>query len=131
MNERLVKYLDGVFSPYEDSQSIKDLKEELLNNLQEKFNDFKNQGYADEVAYIKTVNSIGDISEIIETISAKTRELLEMVEKNFTHVDLRDSDLKRVKVHEGNFSHSTLKGADLSGSDLTNSSFHHSELKNV
>jgi hypothetical protein len=78
MNERLIKYLDGAFSPYEDSQAIKELKEELLNNLQEKLVDFKKQGYDDEAAYSKTIASIGDISEIIKTISAKTRELLEV-----------------------------------------------------
>lgn len=131
MNERLITYLDGVFSTYEDSQAIKELKEELLNNLQEKLVDFKNQGYDDEAAYSRTIDSIGDISEIIETISAKTRELLEMVERDFSNIDLRDADLKRVKVHDGRFNDSTLKGADFSGSDLTNSSFKSTALNNV
>jgi uncharacterized protein YjbI with pentapeptide repeats len=133
MNEResLLKYLNEVFSPYEHSQVIEDLKEELLVSLQARLADFKNQGYAEEAAYRKTLDSIGDISEVIEAISAKTRELLELVRKNFSNLDLRDSDLKQVKVHEGRFNHSTLKGADFSGSDLTNSSFRHSALNNV
>lgn len=131
MNERLIEYLDGVFSPYEDSQAIKELKEELLNNLQEKLVDFKNQGYDDETAYSRTIDSIGDTSELIATISAKTGELLEMVERDFSNIDLRDADLKRVKVHDGKFNDSTLKGTDFSGSDLTNSSFNSSELSNV
>ena len=45
MNEKLRRYLDGVFSPYEDLHGIKELKEELLNDLQEKMSDFKKQGH--------------------------------------------------------------------------------------
>ncbi len=131
MNAKLIKYLEEVFSPYEDSQAIKEFREELLNNLQEMFIDFRNQGYDDVTAYSRTINSMGDIAEIIETISAKKRELLEIVERDFSNIDLRDSDLRRVKVHYGEFNHSTFKGTDFSGSDLTNSSFKHSELKNV
>ncbi len=131
MNARIIKYLDEVFSLYEDSQAIKEFREELLNNLQEMLIDFKNQGYDDVTAYSRTINSLGDISEIIETISAKKRELLEMVERDFSNVDLQDSDLRRVKVHYGEFNHSTFKGTAFSGSDLTNSFFKHSALNNV
>ena len=63
MNEKLMKYLDGVFSPYEDERAVKELKEELFADLQEKFSDFKNQGYDDETAYNMTIDSIGDIKE--------------------------------------------------------------------
>ena len=122
MNERLIEYLDGLFSPYEDSQTSRELKEELLNNLQDKLVDFKNQGYDDETAYHKTIVSIGDISEILETMPSKGGDLVEMVEKDFSDTDLQDYDLKRVRIHNGQFNDSTLKGADFSGSDLTNSS---------
>ena len=79
MNKKLIKYLDGVFSPYEDLHSVKELKEELSNDLQEKLSDLKSQGYDEEAAYNMTIDSIGDISEIIESISVKTRELHQMV----------------------------------------------------
>ena len=78
-----MKYLDGVFSPYEDLQAVKELKEELFNDLQEKLSDLKNQGYDEDTAYSMTIDSIGDISEIIESISAKTRELQQMVRTGF------------------------------------------------
>jgi hypothetical protein len=83
MNEKISKYLDGLFEPYEDTHAVKDLKEELLQNLQEKFRDLKDQGYDDETAYRMTVSSIGDISEIMESISAKTKELLEVARRDF------------------------------------------------
>jgi BTB/POZ domain-containing protein KCTD9 len=131
MNEKLMKYLDGVFAPYEDLKMVRELKEELFNNLQEKMSDLKDQGYDDETAYQMTIDSIGDISEIIENISAKTRELLELVQKDFSTMELRNSDLKEVRVPDGKFDYSDLKGTDFSGSDLTNCSFNCSNLNHV
>ncbi len=128
MNEKLTQYLDGLFASYEDSHAVKDLKEELLHDLMEKFRDLKNQGYDDETAYRMTIGSIGDISEIMESISAKTKELLQLVRKNFSATDLRDSDFKGVSVHDGKFNATDLRGSDFSGSDLTNSSFKFSAL---
>lgn len=131
MNEKLSKYLDGVFTPYEDSRAAREFKEELLNDLQQKLQDFKNQGYDDEAAYQMTIDSIGDIAETIESIATKSREQQQMERKDFSMLDLQESDLKGVTVHDGQFNYSALKGTDFSGSDLTNSSFKYSDLRNV
>ena len=131
MNEKLMKYLDGVFSAYEDERAVRELKEELFVDLQDRLSDFKSQGYDDETAYSMTIDSIGDIKEIIESISAKTKELKQMVRKDLSKNNLQDSDLKGVIAHDGEFHYSSLKGSDFSGSDLTNSSFKCSDLTNV
>jgi uncharacterized protein YjbI with pentapeptide repeats len=131
MNDKLMKYLDGVFSPYEDSHTIKELKEELFVDLQEKLSDLKNQGHDDETAYRMTIDSIGDIKEIIESISAKTKELKQMVRHDLSMHNLQDSDLKGVTVRDGKFDASALRGSDLSTSDLANSSYNCSDLRNV
>ncbi|SEN68707.1 pentapeptide repeat-containing protein [Lihuaxuella thermophila] len=131
MSEKLKKYLDSLFSPYEDLQPVKELKEELLIDLQEKLNDLQKQGYDDEAAYRMTISSIGDISEIIDSITEKTRELKQTVLRDFSETDLRNSDFKGVTLHNGNFKSCALKGSDFSGSDLTNSSFNSSDLRQV
>ena len=131
MHEKLASYLDGLFAPYEDTQTVKDLKEELLHDLDEKFNDLKNQGLDDETAYQMTIGSIGDIAEIMESIFVKTKELLQLVRKNFSASDLRNADLAGVEVHDGKFNSSDMRGTDFSGSDLTNSSFRFSDLNGV
>lgn len=131
MNEKLMRYLDGVFSPYGDLQVVRELKEELFTDLQEKLSDLKSQGYDDEAAYRMTISSLGDISEIIESITAKTRELQQMVGMDFSKTNLQNSDLKGVKAHDGKFNYSALKGSDFSDSDLTNSSFKCSDLAQV
>lgn len=131
MNDKLMRYLDGVFAPYEDLHSVKELKEELHVDLQERLNDFKNQGHDDETAYRMTIESIGDIKEIIESISAKTKELKQMVRHDLSMNDLQDADLTGVSVRDGKFDASALKGSDLSTSDLVNSSYKCSDLRDV
>jgi uncharacterized protein YjbI with pentapeptide repeats len=131
MDEKLSRYLDELFAPYADSHDVKDLKEELQHDLEEKYRDLKSQGHDDETAYRMTIGSIGDISEIMESISAKTKELLQLVRRDFSASDLQNADLTGVAVHDGKFDASDLRGADFSGSDLTNSSFKFSDLTNV
>jgi BTB/POZ domain-containing protein KCTD9 len=80
----------------------------LFNDLQEKLIDLKNQGYDDEAAYSMTISSIGDVSEIIDSITTKTRELQQKVQMDFSMIMLENSDFKNVKVHDGKFNYSAL-----------------------
>src|SRR5215207_391086 len=131
MNEKLVKYLDGVFSQYEDGNAIRELKEELKINLRERWRDLKQQGFDDETAYKMTIDSIGDISEAVQSVAGKTKELKQMVNKNLSLMQLEGSDLQGIRIHDGKFNYSALKGTDFSNSDLTNSSFLCSDLTSV
>ncbi len=154
MEEKLMKYLDGVFALYKDLYAVKELKEELYVDLQEKLRDFKERGYDDETAYSMTIDSIGDIEEIIESIidetgearssgknsgrgvimesiTDKIRGLRQTAKRDLSMSNLQDFDLKGIKVQDGKFNRSALKGSDFSGSDLTNSSFKYSDLRNA
>jgi uncharacterized protein YjbI with pentapeptide repeats len=131
MNDKLQKYLEEIFAPYRDQKSILELKEELSNDLQEKFADLAAQGHDDESAYQATVESIGDISEIVESISIKTRELKQAANMDLSTINLQNSDFRGVQVHDGKFNYSDLKGSDFSGADLTSSSFKGADLKGV
>ena len=79
MNKKIKRYLDEIFKPYEDSNTIKELKEELLANMQEKYNDLLKEVLNEDSAFQKTIDSLGDISEIIESISDKAKELHQKV----------------------------------------------------
>lgn len=131
MKDKLKQYLDSVFSPYEDLKQVSELKEELLHDLQEKLTDLKREGYNDEAAYHMTIDSIGEISELIESINAKTRQIQQIVGMDFSKSDLQNSDFKATTVHDGKFNYSNLQGSDFSYSDLTNSSFKCSNLGNT
>lgn len=50
MRERLQTFLADAFASYGDFPARSDVEQELLTNLQEKFDDFKAQGKNDELA---------------------------------------------------------------------------------
>jgi BTB/POZ domain-containing protein KCTD9 len=138
MNKKITRYLDEEFKPYEGLKVIKELKEELLANMQEKYNDLLKEGIDEESAYQKTVNSLGDISEIIESISDKTNELHQKINEptilkgwNLSKSNMVNSNLNSVDLKSGNFSYSDFKNSDFSNSDLSGSTFKSSDLKNV
>jgi uncharacterized protein YjbI with pentapeptide repeats len=88
----------------------------------------KNQGYDDETAYRMTIDSIGDISELIESsIFAKTRELLQKVRTVFSNINLQNSDFKG--VIGSSFKWADLTNVRFDGADLTGAKIIQSDLK--
>lgn len=131
MSDQLKQYLDNVFSRYEDLKPLAELKEELFHNLQEKLNDLKSDGYDDETALQLTIGSIGEISELVESISADKKQLQQIVGMNLSMSNMRNSDLRGVKVHDGKFNYSNLRSSDFSDADLTDGHFKCSNLEYV
>ncbi|MGP4040992.1 pentapeptide repeat-containing protein [Gracilibacillus sp. D59] len=132
MSEKLKKYIDGLFLPYKQSHSVVEIKEELMNNLQEKLHDLKDQGYDEETAFSMTVNSIGDVSEMLEDLpEGNSGDLEEQKPMDFTKMDLRESDFKGVNLQRSEFSKSDMRGSDFTGANLSNSQFVACDLRNV
>ncbi|MDD9267406.1 pentapeptide repeat-containing protein [Paenibacillus sp. GCM10023248] len=131
MNPRLSAYLDDVFSHYEDLKPIRELKEELSQDLQERLLDLQKEGFDEEAAFNRTIASIGEISELIETIHVNTTKLQQIIGLDFSKQNLQKSDLRSVQVHDGKFNYSNMQGSDFSRSDLTNASFKCSNLDGV
>src|SRR5215212_12276945 len=121
MNEKLGKYLDGVFAPYEGVKSVAELKADLLSDLQERFRELKAQGKDDETALAMTIKSIGDIEQTVQEVANLSRSLERQVLTNFSASDLTKSDFAGVKAQKGKFDVSMLRGANFAGADLTGS----------
>src|SRR5579872_4605522 len=68
MEKKLQDYLDEAFAPYGNFPGKTDVKKELLANLVERYNDYKKQGMNDAEAYQMTVDSFGDVEEIMEEV---------------------------------------------------------------
>ena len=131
MNPRLSAYLDEIFSHYEGLKPIQELKEELSNDLQERLKDLQKDGFDENAAFERTIASIGEISELIESIHANTTKLQQIIGIDFSKQNLQKSDLKAIQVHDGKFNYSNLQDSDFSNSDLTNASFKCSNLDRV
>ncbi|WP_062104364.1 pentapeptide repeat-containing protein [Bacillus niameyensis] len=130
MMDQLMTRVQNIFAPYKNSSSAQELEEELLQNLTDKFRDFKQKGYSEEEAYQLTVDSIGDVDELIDSIRLDDNDHSGMKFADLSMKILRGSDFRSVSVHNGKFNHSDLRDSDFSHSDLSNSTFHSSNLQN-
>jgi hypothetical protein len=71
-------YVDSLFSGYEENAELKDFKEELLSNLDEKIANLMQKNMNEEEAYQKAVSELGDISAVADELALrKKREVFE------------------------------------------------------
>jgi uncharacterized protein YjbI with pentapeptide repeats len=129
MDEKLNRYLNGVFAPYDGVKSVDELKADLLSDLQERLSELKAQGKDDEAAFEMTIASIGDIEETVQEVANLSRSLERQVLTNFSASNLPRSDFAGVKAHRGKFEASMLRGSDFAAADLTGSSFKASDVR--
>ena len=73
MNERIAKYVDNLFAIYKETEQLIELKEEIKANLFERINDSMANGVSEEEAFQKASKELGDLSELAEEISNKTK----------------------------------------------------------
>lgn len=65
MNEKLRAQLDKLFVDAPPTRRAAELKEELLANLTDRYNDLISQGYGEEDALRTVLDGIGDVDELI------------------------------------------------------------------
>jgi uncharacterized protein YjbI with pentapeptide repeats len=130
VNEKLTHYLNKIFAPYDESlRAITDLKQELLQDLQERIDDLQKQGVDETTAFRKAVDSLGDIEQTIHDLAERSQKLQRVVLTNFSKTHLAHSDFRNISVHDAKFEQCDLRESDFSHSDLTGSSFKGSDLR--
>lgn len=129
MNQQIHQYVNQLFEPYEGVKTVDELKNELLADLNERYEDLTARGNDGQTALSQTLESIGDIEETLGEIAGLSHTLQRQVLVNFNAQDLGNSDFAGVTLHGGKFEASAMKGADFSGADLTGSSFKSSDLR--
>jgi hypothetical protein len=65
MREQLIQYVNLLFAGARDAEEI---KQEILQNTLDRFDDLVNQGKSPEAAYRLAISGIGDINEILGTM---------------------------------------------------------------
>lgn len=68
------KYVDGLFSGYEQTPELADFKEELRSNLDDRIASLIRKGIPEQDAFTKATTELGDISVLAEEISFKKRK---------------------------------------------------------
>ncbi len=81
MNNKIKNYVDVLFSDIPRTNKAIEMKEEVLSNLSDKFDDFIKQGMSETQAYSMAVSSMGDIDEMLENIKPDA-EFIEKAHKS-------------------------------------------------
>lgn len=85
MIEQIKAYVHGIFAPYQGMKSANELEKELIQSLSEKFNDYKQDGYSEKESYKWTIESIGDVSELVDSIDPNHNEHKEKMYGSFSN----------------------------------------------
>ncbi len=81
MNEKLRRYIDDLFANAPSTVRAVELKEEMYQNLTDKYNDLIAEGKNEESAYNIAIASVGDVDSLISGLSDKKREVNEAAKK--------------------------------------------------
>ncbi len=81
MNEKLRHYIDDLFANAPSTVRAVELKEEMYQNLMDKYNDLINEGKSEESAYNIAVASIGDVDSLIGALSGEKNTVSEKSRK--------------------------------------------------
>ncbi|MFR7881895.1 MAG: permease prefix domain 1-containing protein [Christensenellales bacterium] len=82
MKDKLRNFIESLFEDAPKNKQTIELKEEMLQNLIDKYNDLVDSGKSSEAAYNIATASIGDIHELIRQIE-KREENNPLFEQNY------------------------------------------------
>ena len=68
MNNKLKSYVNGLFADCPKTKKAQELKEEILSNLSEHFNEAIKNGYSENDAYTEAISKLGNIDELLQSI---------------------------------------------------------------
>jgi hypothetical protein len=77
MNEKLRRYIDDLFANAPSTVRAVELKEEMYQNLTDKYNDLIAEGKSEESAYNIAIASVGDVDSLISGLSGEKRSVSE------------------------------------------------------
>jgi len=81
MNERLRHYIDELFAKAPSTVRAVELKEELYQNLTDKYNDLIAEGKSEESAFNIAIASIGDVDSLISGLTGEKQAASETERK--------------------------------------------------
>lgn len=68
MQIRMLREIDAMFEGAPQNRKTLEAKEEMLQNLMEKYDDLRAEGRSEEAAFNIAIGSVGDISDLIEEL---------------------------------------------------------------
>lgn len=89
MNEKLREHIEELFKNAPQTRQAVEIKEEILQNTIDRYNDLKAEGKSDDAAYNIAVAGIGDVSHLIYSMIAP------VASSGYTREEIRKNQNKR------------------------------------
>ena len=89
MNEKLREHIEGLFKNAPQTRQAVEIKEEILQNTIDRYNDLKAEGKSDEAAFNIAVAGIGDVDHLIDSMIAP------MSSSGYSREEIRKNQKKR------------------------------------
>ena len=102
MYEKLQKRVDDLFKNAPDTKRAEDLKEELMANLIDRYNDLIQGGKTEDEAVKITIEGIGDVNELIRSIGGGTASI-RRESKNQYEEEVSTDGCDRVSLNFANY----------------------------
>lgn len=80
MKEKITQHFNKLFADAPKTRKALDLKQEMIQNAMDKFDDMMADGYSEEDAYHNVIESIGDVTELFPEV--EEQNLLALSEKD-------------------------------------------------
>lgn len=68
MNNRIFNYVEGLFEEIPNSKKARDLKSELIANLDDRYEDYIREGKSPNESFQLTISSLGNIDQLLEEV---------------------------------------------------------------
>lgn len=81
MNQRITKHIDLIFESAPKTKKAMELKEELIQNSNEKYEDMIAHGSSEDDAFQSVIASIGDVTELFDDLEDKNQYNMKEADK--------------------------------------------------
>lgn len=71
MKEKITQHFNQIFAEAPKTRKALDLKQEMMQNAMDKYDDMVAEGYSEEDAYRNVIESIGDVRELFSEMEVK------------------------------------------------------------
>ena len=83
MENKLRAYMDHLFQDVPNTKKAVEVKEEILQNIVDKYHDLVAEGKSEEAAYNIAIASIGDLDELLASLKDSSQTPNQMDSENY------------------------------------------------
>ena len=88
MKDEIRKYVNDLFKGAPNTKKVNDLKDEIISNTTDKYNDLIKNGESEKEAYEKSIKDIGSVEELVD----------ELIKENPINKDKNEEDRKKTAL---------------------------------